>query len=181
MAFGPVFLFALNTPAQSGTADAPPTAEETSMTEPNPAAARIDARAEGTFDVQVSPLEMGGEEVGSGLGRMSLEKTFHGDLEGTSRGQMLTAGNVAEGSAGYVAIEKVTGNLAGRDGSFVLQHTGTMDHGSLSLSIAVVPGSGTGELIGLAGSMSIEIESGKHSYRFDYSLPAPPAAGSPES
>jgi len=143
-------------------------------TGPDAAADRSEATAEGTFEVKLVPLTVENAEEGSGLGRMSLEKTFHGDLEGTSHGQMLTAGNPASGSAGYVAVENVTGTLAGRSGSFALQHSGTMDQGALSLKISVVPGSAGGGLTGLAGSMSIEIEDGQHFYRFDYSLPTAP-------
>lgn len=158
-------------------AKAEPGAEETPMTESAPDSAtpdRTEATAEGTFEVSLVPLTVENADEGSGLGRMSLEKTFHGDLEGTSHGQMLTAGNPATGSAGYVAVEKVTGTLGGRSGSFALQHNGTMDQGELGLTITVVPGSASGELAGLEGSMSIEIEDGQHSYRFEYSLPAAP-------
>ncbi|MDQ6717737.1 MAG: DUF3224 domain-containing protein, partial [Gemmatimonadota bacterium] len=93
------------------------------------------------------------------------------DLEGTSRGEMLTAGSYTKGSAGYVAIERVTGSLNGKKGSFTLQHTATMNRGAPSLSITVVPDSGTGELTGIAGTMSIIIKGAKHSYLFDYSVP----------
>ena len=104
-------------------------------------------------------------------GRMSIDKQFHGDLEGTSAGEMLSAGTVTKGSAGYVAIERVGGTLAGREGTFVLQHSATMNRGVPSLSITVVPDSGTGDLAGLAGTMMIIIEDGKHSYEFEYTLP----------
>lgn len=104
------------------------------------------------------------------LGRFSLDKHFHGDLEGTSKGEMLTGGTSVKGSAGYVAIELVTGKLHGRNGSFILQHTGTMDRGKPSLSVTVVPDSGTDELVGLAGKMAITIAGGKHSYEFEYTL-----------
>ena len=103
------------------------------------------------------------------LGRFSLDKQFHGELEATGRGEMLTAGRV-EGSGGYVAIERVTGRLHGRAGSFVLQHTGTMQPGALQLSITVVPDTGTGELAGLAGKLAIEITGGQHFYDFEYTL-----------
>jgi hypothetical protein len=102
---------------------------------------------------------------------MSLAKRFHGDLEGTSQGQMLAAATAVKGSAGYVAIELVTGALGGRRGSFVLQHSGTMTRGTPQLTIAVVPDSGTDELAGLQGRMTITIEGGAHSYELDYSLP----------
>ncbi len=105
------------------------------------------------------------------LGQMSLDKQYHGDLEGASKGQMLTAGTDVKGSAGYVAMERFTGTLNGRKGSFVLQHTGTMNRGALQLSVTVVPDSGTGELVGLTGKMAIIIADGKHSYDFEYTLP----------
>lgn len=104
------------------------------------------------------------------IGRMSIDKQFHGDLEATSRGQMLAAGTAVKGSAGYVAIEQVSGTLHGRAGTFVLQHSGTMNRGEPQLLVTVVPDSGTGELAGLAGRMDIIIEGGKHSYDFEYTL-----------
>jgi hypothetical protein len=104
---------------------------------------------------------------------MLLDKKIHGDLEGTSQGQMLTGG-VVKGSGGYVAMEKITGTLKGRSGSFLLQHSATMTKGEPQLSITVVPDSGTGELAGLAGTFNIKIDAGKHSYEFDYSLPEAP-------
>ena len=104
------------------------------------------------------------------LGRLSIEKQFQGDLEATSKGEMLTGGAVVKGSAGYVAMELVTGKLHDRSGSFILQHTGTMDRGKPSLSVAVVPDSGTDELTGLTGKMVINIADGKHSYELQYTL-----------
>jgi hypothetical protein len=104
---------------------------------------------------------------------MSLDKQFQGDLEGTSKGQMLAVGTDVKGSAGYVAIERVTGALHGRSGTFALQHSGTMTRGAPQLDISVVPDSGTGELVGLAGKMSINIVEGKHFYDFDYTADAP--------
>ena len=101
---------------------------------------------------------------------MLINKQFHGDLQASSKGQMLSAMSPIKGSAGYVAIEEVTGTLDGRSGSFILQHSGLMNRGTPQLTILVVPDSGTGELTGLKGSMSIQIEGGKHSYEFDYSL-----------
>jgi hypothetical protein len=123
--------------------------------------------AKGTFEVKVTPQD-GGEDPK--LGRMALDKQFHGNLEAAGKGQMLTAATNEQGSAGYVAIEKVSGTLDGRTGTFVLQHTGTMNRGKPELSVTVVPDSGTGELTGLAGKMAIIIESGKHSYDFEYTL-----------
>ena len=104
------------------------------------------------------------------LGRMSIDKAFHGDLEGTSQGEMLSAGTSVKDSAGYVAIERVRGTLHGRSGTFILQHSGTMTRGAPQLSVTVVPDSGTDQLAGLAGKMAIHIESGAHSYEFDYTL-----------
>jgi hypothetical protein len=105
---------------------------------------------------------------------MSLDKQFHGDLQGAGKGQMLTATTAVKGSAGYVAIERVSGVLHGRSGTFILQHTGTMTRGALQLSITVVPDSGTDQLAGLAGTMSITMAEGKHSYDFTYTLTQTP-------
>lgn len=127
--------------------------------------------ATGTFDVKVVPEGNDDKAAGSSLGRMSLDKQYHDGLDGTSKGQMLTAGTDVKGSAGYVAMERFTGTLDGRKGSFVLQHTGTMNRGALQLSITVVPDSGTGELVGITGKMAIIIADGKHSYDFEYTLP----------
>ena len=104
------------------------------------------------------------------LGRMSIDKTFSGALDATSKGEMLSAMTPTEGSAGYVAIEQVTGSLSGKKGSFVLQHFGTMNRGKNRLVLEVVPDSGSGELTGLSGTMLIKIESGKHFYEFEYEL-----------
>jgi hypothetical protein len=129
-------------------------------------------RASGTFDVNVVPQATdAGAPDGPALGRMSLDKQFHGDLQGTSTGEMLTASGSVKESAGYVAIERVTGTLNGKKGTFALQHSGTMNRGVPHLTITVVPDSGTGELAGLAGSMTIKIEERKHLYEFEYSLP----------
>ncbi len=127
--------------------------------------------ARGTFDVKLNPLK---DEAldGAGLGSMSIAKQFHGDLEGTSVGQMLTAMSAVEGSGAYVAVEKVTGTLGGRKGTFMLQHMGTMDRGVPKLSVTVVPDSGTDELVGLTGTFEIIIADGKHSYVFYYSIAA---------
>jgi hypothetical protein len=125
--------------------------------------------ASGTFEVKLTP-QASEDASDPALARMTLDKQFHGDLEGTSKGQMLSAGTGVQGSAGYVAIERVTGTLHGRSGSFVLQHNGLMDRGKPSLSIIVVPDSGTGDLAGLTGRMSIDIADGKHSYEFEYTL-----------
>jgi hypothetical protein len=121
--------------------------------------------------VKVTPQPSDDKTDDATLGRMTIDKQIHGDLEATSKGQMLTAGTPVKGSAGYVAIERISGTLHGRTGTFVLQHTGTMTRGALQLSITVVPDSGTGQLAGLAGKMDIQIADGKHSYDFAYILP----------
>ena len=129
--------------------------------------------ATGPFEVSLKPLPMDNEPGSEMLGRMSIDKQFSGDLEGTSRGQMLTGGTAIKTSAGYVAIELVTGTLKGRKGSFILQHTGVMNRGVPSLVITVVPDSGTGQLEGIRGTMAIRIEGGKHSYELNYTLGTP--------
>jgi hypothetical protein len=127
--------------------------------------------ATGAFDVKLSPLTLSEQSADPKLGRMAIEKHFHGDLEATSKGEMLTAQSEIKDSGAYVAVERVTGTLKGRKGSFAMHHTGVMDRGRPELRITVVPDSGTDELQGLTGAMSIRIESGKHFYDFDYSLP----------
>jgi hypothetical protein len=127
------------------------------------------ARASGTFDVKLTQQSID-EDSGTTLGRYALEKQFRGDLDATSKGEMLSAGTQTKGSAGYVAQERVTGMLAGRSGSFVLQHTGVMNRGAPGLTITVVPDSGTGDLASISGTMNIIIEAGKHSYELDYNL-----------
>lgn len=127
--------------------------------------------ARGTFDVDLKPLPPEEATGGEAVARMSLDKTFQGDLEGTSKGQMLAVQSGVDGSAGYVAMEIVTGTLAGRSGTFALQHTGTMMRGAPHLSVTVVPDSGTGALAGLVGTLSIDIVGGRHSYDFEYTLP----------
>ena len=128
--------------------------------------------AEGTFDVKNAPLPADEALAGTAIGRYGLDKQFQGDLEAASKGEMLGAGNPATGTAGYVAIEQVTGSLHGRTGTFALQHCGTMVDNKFELIVKVVPGSGTGDLTGITGTMTIRIVSGKHSYQFDYTLPA---------
>ena len=130
--------------------------------------------ASGTFDVKLSPLTTSDTTEGSPLARMSIDKQLHGDLDATSKGEMLAAGTAVKGSAGYVAIERVTGTLHGRTGSFVLQHSATMTRNTPELSITVVPDSGTGELVGLAGKMMITITNGNHFYEFEYTLAGAP-------
>jgi hypothetical protein len=126
-------------------------------------------RASGTFDVQLSPRQPDGQ-ADAAIGWLTIDKQFSGDLTGTSRGQMLAAQGAIQGSAGYVAMEHVNGTLHGRNGTFILMHTGLMARGKPSLTITVVPDSGTGDLAGLAGSMEIVIADSKHSYHFDYTL-----------
>jgi hypothetical protein len=122
--------------------------------------------------VKITPQTPDGKFEDATMGRMTIDKQFHGELEGTSKGQMLSAMTDVKGSAGYVAMERVTGALSGRSGSFVLQHSATMTRGAPQLSIIVVPDSGTGQLVGLTGKMDIIITAGKHSYDFEYTLPA---------
>lgn len=126
------------------------------------------SHATGPFEVKLTPQD---DKLDPTLARMIIDKQFHGDLEGTSKGTMLSAGTAVKGSAGYVAMEIVTGTLHGRSGTFVLQHNATMNRGVPSLSITVVPDSGTGQLTGLTGTMNIIIAEGKHSYDFSYTLP----------
>ena len=124
--------------------------------------------AHGTFTVKVAPLTPAPAE---GLGRFSIDKEIHGDLEATTKGEMFSGGDPKSGAAGYVAIEVVTGALAGKKGSFALQHSATMDATGLKMTVLVVPGSGTGELKGIAGTFAIRIENGQHFYDLDYTLP----------
>ena len=130
----------------------------------------MSTHATGTFEVKLVPLADDHANA-AGLGRMSIDKLFHGDLEASSQGQMMSAMSGVKGSAGYVALERVTGTLAGRKGSFVLQHSGTMDRGTPTLSVSVVPDSATDDLTGLTGILAILIADGKHSYDFEYSIP----------
>jgi len=125
--------------------------------------------ASGAFDVKLVP-QPASDDSGAAVGRMTIDKQYHGDLAAVSKGQMLAHRSGVDGSAGYVAMEIVSGTLHGRQGSFVLQHTGTMTASTRELSIRVVPDSGTAELVGLAGNMDIIIVDGKHSYAFDYVL-----------
>lgn len=125
--------------------------------------------ATGSFDIRLAPLAA---EDGPGpwFGRMSIDKRFYGDIEGTSKGQMLSAHTAVKHSAGYVAFEQVTGTLLGKRGSFILQHMGMMNKGSAGQSILVVPDSGTEELTGIRGKMTVRVDGGKHYYDFEYSL-----------
>lgn len=135
------------------------------------------SHASGTFEVKVAPLPEDMKVPGVAVGRMSIDKVFKGDIEGTSKGEMMTAGTAVKGSAGYVAVEIVTGSIKGRSGTFTLLHHATMkEGGDFRMNIVVIPDSGTGGLKGLAGKMEIIIEGAKHSYRFDYTLPEGPAS-----
>jgi hypothetical protein len=127
--------------------------------------------AKGTFEVKFLPMSFEGADPQWKLGRMSIDKQISGDLVATTKGQMISAVTDTQGSAGYVAIERVTGLLNDKKGSFVLQHNGLMNRGIASLSVVVVPDSGTEELVGLEGEFKIIIEGGKHSYEFTYRLP----------
>ncbi|MGB9428588.1 MAG: DUF3224 domain-containing protein [Gammaproteobacteria bacterium] len=127
-------------------------------------------RATGTFEVKMTPLDPYNKDQNSSLGRMSLDKIFKGDLEAIGKGEMLHGGKPDKGSAGYVAMEQVSGSLHGRKGTFLLQHNGTMNRGAPGLSVMVIPDSGTGELTDLAGSLTIKIVDSKHFYEFDYSF-----------
>jgi hypothetical protein len=134
----------------------------------------VTSHANGSFDVKVVPQGTPDTAAGIALGRMSVDKQFHGGLEGTSKGEMVTGMNEGTGAAAYVAIERVTGTLDGRSGSFVLMHSGTMTRDARQLVVTVAAASGTGQLIGLTGTLAINIVEGKHFYEFDYTLPAAP-------
>ena len=125
------------------------------------------ARASGTFEVKLSPQPA--DETG--VGRLTIDKQFHGHLEATSKGHMLAFSTEVQGSAGYVALERVRGSVSGRTGTFVLQHSGTMNRGEALLMLTVVPDSGTEQLVGLSGTMAITIVDKKHFYEFEYTLP----------
>jgi hypothetical protein len=127
----------------------------------------MEIEATGTFDVKLTPIGSGESPIGS----MTIGKTFHGDLQGTSLGQMLAFRSSVEGSAGYVAMERVTAILGGREGSFTLQHSGLMDKDVQALTIVVVPDSATDGLAGLTGTMNIVVRPGGHDYQFRYTLP----------
>jgi hypothetical protein len=155
----------LSIPAVLAHAQAPAASQPTRTTPGTP----MTATAKGPFDVKLTP--QGNAADPTAVGRMALDKTFHGDLDATSVGEMLAVRTAVANSAGYVAIERVTGTLAGRKGTFALQHWGIMDKGAQDLRISVIPDSATGELAGLTGTMTIDIQpGGKHFYAFTYSL-----------
>ena len=128
--------------------------------------------AAGTFNVNVKPIQADGDQELGRFARLSIDKQYHGALEGPSRGQMLAAETAVAGSGAYVAMERFDGTLDGRKGGFVLQHNGTMAGGVYDLSVSVVPDSGTDELAGISGTLRIVIEGKEHRYEFDYSIPA---------
>jgi hypothetical protein len=129
-----------------------------------------DLRATGPFEVTMHPQPPYDNLDGVSLGRITINKRFHGDLDGTSVVEMLSAMTSVNGSAGYVAIERVVGTLKGRVGSFVLQHSGTMNRGEAQLTVSIVPDSGTGDLKGLAGTMAIDVPDGQHAYTLNYRM-----------
>jgi len=135
-------------------------------------------RATGSFDVKVTPQKPDTQVArAANLSRLTIDKRFHGDLEGISKGEMLALQTDVKGSAGYVALERVTAKLKGRSGSFVLQHSATMTRGESQAQITVVPDSATGELRGLSGSMSISVGAdGAHAYEFDFKIDAKAAS-----
>ncbi|MEP7076975.1 MAG: DUF3224 domain-containing protein [Acidobacteriota bacterium] len=160
IAVGACVLFCLAQPAYSQTRSVNKKKEIT-----------VTKHASGTFDVKINPMPAE-ENVGDSLiGRLSLEKQFSGDMDGTSKGQMLGIGSAVKESGGYVAAERFVGTLDGKKGSFSLQHSGTMQGGKFDLNVSVVPESGTDELTGISGKMNILIEGGEHFYELDYSLP----------
>ena len=128
-------------------------------------------QASGSFEVTITPMAAEAGVGDASIGPMNLQKIYHGDLVARSNGQMLTMRTEIDGSAGYVALERVTGTLQGRRGSFALQHSGTMTRGAPQLSVTIVPDSGSEELKGIAGRLLIEIAGGKHFYTLEYTLP----------
>ncbi|HEY0782757.1 MAG TPA: DUF3224 domain-containing protein [Thermoanaerobaculia bacterium] len=137
---------------------------------PSPQETTMEMHARGAFDVKITPAA---DKVGD-IARMALDKQYHGDLEATAKGEMLSVGSGTDGSGVYVAIEQVQGTLGGRTGGFALHHTGVMTRGTPQLTITVVPDSGTGQLAGISGRLEIKIENGKHSYDLAYTLPKAP-------
>lgn len=131
-------------------------------------------QATGPFDVKIIPQPADPDAAGEIIGRLLLDKKYHGALDAIGKGQMLGVRTPVEGSGGYVAMEQVTGTLDGRRGSFIVQHTGTMQGGTSKMILTIVPDSGTGELTGITGNIEIIIENGKHIYKFDYQLPMAP-------
>lgn len=147
---------------------------------PTPIQETVKMVASGTFDVRLTPQASAPDIEAAKLSRQTLAKRFHGELDATSLGEMLATHTAVQGSAGYVALERVSGALGGRKGSFVLQHSGTMNRGAAQLTLTVVPDSGTDALTGLSGAMAIRIDSGQHFYTFDYALPPADAGTAPQ-
>jgi hypothetical protein len=141
------------------------------QTQPSTGVATMTQHAKGPFEVKMAPQDQDAAE-GTVLARLSLDKVFHGALEATGKGQMLTASTDTPGSAVYVAIERVTGTLEGKAGSFALVHRGLMRGEERNLSVEIVPDSGTGALKGISGRLNIEVADGKHLYDLEYTLPA---------
>lgn len=139
-----------------------------------PSSRLVTMHARGTFEVQITPMPVDGYTDAATLGRMTIDKQFSGDLAGTGKGQMLTGMGQVKGSAAYSAIERFTGTVAGKQGTFVMQHTGVVTRGAQSLLIAIVPDSGTGELAGIGGTLAITITGKQHAYDLEYTLPASP-------
>lgn len=156
--------------ARKGRGALPPVGALGALTNVHSTIIPVTTRATGTFDVTVVPQPADDYSESGTLGRMTIDKVLHGDLRGTSKGQMLTAMTSIPASAGYVAVERVTGTLHGTPGTFALMHTGTMTRGVPGLVISVVPDSGTGALTGLVGSFNIIRANGQHAYEFDYEL-----------
>jgi hypothetical protein len=142
-----------------------------STSKPTTKDSRYPQHAHGTFDVKITPLPLNDKSAPTTLGRRAVERQIHGDFEGTSRGEMLTAKTTTEGSEAYCAMEYITGTLKGRKGTFILQHKGLMRRGKLDIVLSVVPDSGTGDLTGLNGILKIDVASGKHLYDLAYKLP----------
>ena len=134
---------------------------------------KMTTTAKGEFDVKIVPQPSDDKSEGSPMGRMTIDKVWRGDFEGVSKGEMLTAGPgspAVKDSGVYVAVERISGTLNGRKGTFAVHHTGIMDRGQQSLTITVVPDSGTGELAGIRGTIKIIIDGKKHFYEIDYQL-----------
>lgn len=162
--FWVIGFFSCLAPQLYSSADTPASGQKEEPSEPK-------KNASGTFDVKIMPKTNADSAADGNFSNLILNKEYSGDLVGSAKGIMLAAGSVASGNGGYVAFERFEGTLDGRKGSFVLQHSGTLDKGQQHLEITVVPDSGTDELKGLSGTMSIEIKDGKHFYIFEYILP----------
>ena len=157
--------------ALPATAFAMPPAEKILSHTPATEGNTMTHKVSGAFDVKMIPKVPVAAAAGATIGRMLLDKQFHGPLQAASTGQMLAMRTAVPGSAGFVAMELVVGTLQGRSGSFVLQHSGTMNRGVSTYALSVVPDSGTGELTGLVGTMVVTVEKGQHFYDFSFSLP----------